>query len=519
MRAEDAVAPEQQDNSRKSEAGAGWECAKPGTFPDLMPSRVPSFSWRRPTVLWSSRNDVIARLFGDPSNGIRRRCVAALADRGTRAAFTIPLQREAFSFLLMGDTGEGDQSQYAVVPPAMRVGEDTDFMVVASDVVYPTGTAEDYEAKFFRPYKDYAGPIYAVPGNHDWYDGLRGFLRVFCDLDMDCAPDPWRGPLAFIPRLLWRGSGEVDEKALAEARAKYRGAPGQRATQPGPYWTIDTPVLRIVGIDTGITGGIDRDQGAWLREMSAGPKPKLLVTGKPLYVDDHHRPGAIEGGGTVDEIVKDPAHNYVAAIGGDIHNYQRYPVKVGDRTIQYLVSGGGGAFMHATHTIPKSHVVDEDDFRCYPLRGDSLSRYSKLYGQVFRLPKLFELTPEEATVAIRHRLNIKTGRKYGAKGETAPDDGTPRVPSRRARFVASLLGVPREKQRSTRYSRLPVRKVTQRFRSEMADWDRPPFFKNFLRLDVSESELRIRCYAATGCGDHELRPPCEDEVRIPLRHA
>ena len=56
------------DNSRTSEAGAGWTCQKPGTFHDLLPERVADFSWRRPRVLWRSRNDVLARLFGDPSN-------------------------------------------------------------------------------------------------------------------------------------------------------------------------------------------------------------------------------------------------------------------------------------------------------------------------------------------------------------------------------------------------------------------------------------------------------------------
>jgi hypothetical protein len=66
-------------------------------------------------------------------------------------------------------------------------------------------------------------------------------------------------------------------------------------------------------------------------------------------------------------------------------------------------------------------------------------------------------------------------------------------------------------------ARLPVRKVPQRFRSEMADWDRPPFFKSFLRVDVTADALRIRCYAVTGCGDHEPWPPCEDEVTISLR--
>ena len=535
MRAEEAEAPGRPpDNSRVSEAGAGWECGTRATFWDLVPERVPRFSWRNPLVLWRSRNDVVAKVFGDPCDAIRRRCVAALAERGTRAGFTMHRSDEEFSFLLLGDTGEGDRSQYAVVPPALRVGADTDFMVIVSDVIYPSGEAADYPEKFFRPYKDYPGPIYAVPGNHDWYDGLRGFLRVFCDLDLDCRPEPWPGPFGWLARLLWRRSGPVDEEALARARERYRGAPGQRAVQPGPYWAIDTPALRIVGIDTGITGGLDRDQGAWLREVSAGPKPKLLITGKPLYVDDSVRPGRIEGGGTVDAIVKDPGHNYVAAIGGDIHNYQRYPVRVGDRVLHYVVNGGGGAFMHATHTIPRTHVVDERDFRCYPLRGDSLSRYSRLYGRALRMPGLFELTPQEATEVIRYRLGIEPGRGYGdtspasgARGMPSAARGAPgrdrasgrqgAVPSLRARFVASVLGVPRGPRRRPGMARLPVRTMQQRFRSEMADWDRPPFFKSFLRVDVTAEELRIRCYAATGCGEQEQDPPCEDEVTIPLR--
>ncbi|TMQ90155.1 metallophosphoesterase [Actinomadura soli] len=510
MSAEESPEPENPrgpESSRDSEAGAGWTCGKPGTFHDLLPERITDFSWRRPKVLWRSRNDVLARWFGDPSNAIRRRCVAALGERGSPAAFTVHRADPEFSFVLLGDTGEGDKSQYAVVPPLLHAAGDTDFMIIASDVIYPTGDAASYTDKFFRPYKDYPAPIYAVPGNHDWYDGLRGFLHVFCGLDADCTPPPWRGPLGFLPRMLWCRPGDVDSDALAEARRRYRGAPGQQAVQPGPYWAIDTPSLRVIAVDTGITGVVDHGQGRWLREVSAGPKPKLLVTGKPLYVDDDHRPGRIDGGGTIDEIIRDPAHNYIAAIGGDIHNYQRYPVAVeGGRTIEYIVSGAGGAFMHATHTIPKTRVVDEGDFRCYPLRGDSLSRYSKLYGRWLHLRKFFDLTPEDATAAVEHRLEITAGRGYGK-----PE------PSRRARLVAALLGVPRDGRRRPRFLRFPVRKVPQRFRSELADWDDPPFFKSFLRLDVTESHLRIRCYGATGCGDQEAAPPCEDEVTIELR--
>jgi hypothetical protein len=52
--------------------------------------------------------------------------------------------------------------------------------------------------------------------------------------------------------------------------------------------------------------------------------------------------------------------------------------------------------------------------------------------------------------------------------------------------------------------------------SELFDWNDPPLFKNFLRIDVHGSELSICCFAATGCLDHETKPPLEDEVRISL---
>jgi hypothetical protein len=44
----------------------------------------------------------------------------------------------------------------------------------------------------------------------------------------------------------------------------------------------------------------------------------------------------------------------------------------------------------------------------------------------------------------------------------------------------------------------------------------PPFFKSFLRLDVSPAGVRVRCFAATGMRGQELDPPVEDEFTIAL---
>ena len=71
-----------------------------------------------------------------------------------------------------------------------------------------------------------------------------------------------------------------------------------------------------MGIDTGMGGGIDSEQGEWLRKISLEiDKPKMLLTGNPIYVDGEYHPGVIEGGVTVDDIVRDPSRWYIAAIG------------------------------------------------------------------------------------------------------------------------------------------------------------------------------------------------------------
>ena len=88
-----------------------------------------------------------------------------------------------FSFLVIGDPGEGDASQYSLVSRYLELGRrgDAKFLVISSDVVYPAGSMHDYEANFYLPFQGFAKPIYAIPGNHDWYDALEGFNANFLE--------------------------------------------------------------------------------------------------------------------------------------------------------------------------------------------------------------------------------------------------------------------------------------------------------------------------------------------------
>jgi hypothetical protein len=485
-------------SSRVSRHSAGWECATPGRHGDLAPGRLP-FSWISPWPLWISRNDKLSRWFGDPTNDRRRAWMKGRAEGNPD--LLIDRAGDAISFLAMGDTGEGDASQWAVVLPAIARAEGTAFTFISSDVIYPAGGVNAYDDCFFRPYAELPGPIYAVPGNHDWYDDLTGFMYWFCK---GRERPKWGAqglsPRVILRRLLWHRPPRVRKKKAAEAAAR-RSAPGQQGVQPAPYFAIDAGPLRLVGIDTGISGELDRDQGEWLRRVSSdSPKPKILLTGKPIYVDGDHREGAIEGGGTVDEIVTAPGHNYIAAIGGDIHNYQRYPVELADgRTLMYLVNGGGGAFMHETHTIPSMDTlevpVSEADFRCYPLRGDSLSRFSQLWARKLfgRLKGARFIPPDEAAAIVGKRLGGLTPTRPSARAvEPTPES---------ERAAKALFDLPARKPGALH---LPF--------SEYLDWNEPPLFKSFLRVDADHGGVTIRCFAATGCGEHEQDPPLEDEL-------
>ena len=69
-------------------------------------------------------------------------------------------------------------------------------LILSGDEVYPWPTHEDYELKTFKPYAmalseppidpqtrrlpPASRHVFAIPGNHDWYDGLNAFDDQFC---------------------------------------------------------------------------------------------------------------------------------------------------------------------------------------------------------------------------------------------------------------------------------------------------------------------------------------------------
>ena len=70
--------------------------------------------------------------------------------------------------------------------------------------------------------------------------------------------------------------------------------------------------------------------------------------------------------------------------------------------------------MQSTHQIPQVSLpgVREEEFRCYPLRGDSLSLYSKLYDKRLRLGRgRLYVPPDQAAAIMAERRGVEPGER------------------------------------------------------------------------------------------------------------
>lgn len=93
---------------------------------------------------------------------------------------TAPLPGTGFTFAVLGDSGSGNGTQFKLAD--VMAGVAPDVVLHTGDVIYTVGAAEDYETKYFEPYKGIVGNACVFPtlGNHDYLtDDGRPYLDVF----------------------------------------------------------------------------------------------------------------------------------------------------------------------------------------------------------------------------------------------------------------------------------------------------------------------------------------------------
>jgi Calcineurin-like phosphoesterase len=258
------------------------------------------------------------------------------------------IETDDFAFIVIGDPGEGDASQYALVNRYLEIGkrDDVKFLVVASDVIYPAGAMEDYERNFYLPFHGFTKPIYAIPGNHDWFDALEGFSTNFLEPEAARAALAARVEADF--RLTSTSSNRIDR--IVERARRLREFYGiQAAGQRAPFFEIQTSDFALIAIDTGIRRTLDERQRVWLSSALERARGKftMVIPGHPRYAAG------------VDTSVGDAEFSGLFAtleragvdviMAGDTHAFEYYVDYVdgrnGVRPVYHFVNGGGGAYL------------------------------------------------------------------------------------------------------------------------------------------------------------------------------
>lgn len=290
---------------------------------------------------------------------------------------------EPFSFVVIGDTGEGDASQQVLKDSLLRAAnqDDVRFVVLSSDVVYPTGAMKDYESRFWLPFKGVTKPIYAIPGNHDWYDALEGFVATF--FDRESARLAMRARIAADGGLSSTTDARIEE--FVDRAAFLRRQYGvQTGAQTAPFFQIQTPAFALLAIDTGVLRGVDPEQLKWLRAALEASRGKLImaILGHPFFAGGHD----VSVGDDEFTVVRDllRAHGVRIVMAGDTHDLEYYEElqqngEGAPIAVHHWVNGGGGAYLSFGSALAWPSKPAVANWAYYPKRDevmDKIGRYT-----------------------------------------------------------------------------------------------------------------------------------------------
>ena len=246
----------------------------------------------------------------------------------------------------VGDVGDGWNSTYAIAYYLAETGRTYtytdrntghthqaetkrgDLLIFGGDEVYPTASREMYEVRLLRPYETALAHteerhphVFAVPGNHDWYDSLVAFTRLF-------TSRPWFA--------------------------------GWRTRQSRSYFALKLPHnWWLLGTDVQLGSDIDAPQMKYFESLTEEMEREARRSGEPAsiilcHAEPHWIRAAQYGGfdpnyneSNLKLLEKRLNKNVAVFIAGDLHHYRRH--ESSDKSTQKITAGGGGAFLHPTH--------------------------------------------------------------------------------------------------------------------------------------------------------------------------
>lgn len=283
--------------------------------------------------------------------------------------------REALWIDYIADTGDGWRPTttvlHALAQPSIAVeGESLprgDLLVMGGDEVYPAGSTEAYEARLLTPMravspKEPPTPapwLLAIPGNHDWYDGLTGFVNTFAQKD---ALGMWQ---------------TFQRRSYHCLRLPHR------------HW--------LVAVDIQLQCDLDVPQRRWfesaLKDLAEGDHV-IVCMAEPTWVfrQQYAKDHGPQMRALVKYITDERRAKVVLWLAGDLHHYRRMERVDPGATpgAQYVTAGGGGAFLHPTHTpsLPRLQRGRRGETRRFAVHAEYPSRdvSARLAARNLRFP-------------------------------------------------------------------------------------------------------------------------------------
>jgi hypothetical protein len=234
-----------------------------------------------------------------------------------------------------------------------------DILLFGGDTAYPVATAEEIRSRVVVPFnqvlaelpRDRTRVLLGIPGNHDWYDGLDGFGRMF---RRQFGSSATRGDTLSDQRRT-----RIDQYADFARQFVLGGHVSKPSTldligyvpvQNASYFALPVaPAIGILGVDRQLKEVDSRQRHffqAWLSHH-LGVSPWVVL---PDPVRAFGEPSA-SGMGMVTALGLTLSARPHFVLAGDIHHYRRET----EGPTLHVTAGGGGAFLHPA-SLTKSGV-------------------------------------------------------------------------------------------------------------------------------------------------------------------
>jgi hypothetical protein len=275
----------------------------------------------------------------------------------------------------IADSGDGWNSTYSVAyhvsqPQLQPAGAGEPLprgrvLVFGGDEVYPTSSRQVYRERLVQPFAaasprtDSPNPdVFAVPGNHDWYDSLVSFTRLFCSR---------------------RAFGNWNTR---QARSYFA------LKLPQHWW--------LIGTDVQLASDIDVAQVRYFKHVASLMEPQdriILCTAEPhwIYAKIYNKFDKEINENNLAFLEQRVFGREISVyLSGDLHHYRRHATDAG---LQKITAGGGGAFLHPTHGPDVTELADGYKLKkAFPSSGDSWKINLKNLGFLFMNPKFGVVT-------------------------------------------------------------------------------------------------------------------------------